>query len=65
MDPTTCPYDGHDLAALDYSGGSVLLECEWCGAAWEWHRAWLRRVQEPDRERVIAAQSSDAPVTPR
>jgi hypothetical protein len=55
MEFTTCPYDGTDIDAEDYSGGSVLLRCDHCGAAWEWHNAWIRRVSEPDRERVRAA----------
>jgi hypothetical protein len=52
MEFTTCPYDGTDITAEDYSGGSVLLRCEQCGAAWERHNAWIHRVVEPDRERV-------------
>ncbi len=56
MDFTTCPYDGTELVAENVSGGSVLLGCEWCSARWEWHNAWIRRVVEPDRDRVIAVQ---------
>jgi len=55
MEFTTCPYDGTDVTAEDYSGGSALLRCEHCGAAWEWHNAWIRRIAEPDRDRVRAA----------
>lgn len=47
-----CPYDGTTIAAEHFSGGSMLLRCEHCGAAWEWHNAWVRRVAEPDRSRV-------------
>ncbi len=55
MEFTTCPYDGTDISAEDYSGGSVVLRCDWCGAGWEWHNSWIRRIAEPDREKVRAA----------
>jgi len=53
----TCPYDGSRIDAEHYSGGSVLLRCEHCGAAWEWHNAWIRRVAEPDRARLRAQRA--------
>jgi hypothetical protein len=52
---TQCPYDGTEIEAEVLSGGSMLLTCPRCSAAWEWHGAWLRRVREPDREAVITA----------
>jgi len=33
------------------------LTCPACDAAWEWHGAWLRRVREPDRDRMIEARN--------
>ena len=56
MDLTQCPYDGTPIDADAYSGGSVLLECPCCGASWEWHNALVRRIHEPDRERVLEAR---------
>jgi len=56
MEFTKCPYDGAKIEA-EYSGGSTLLSCSTCGAAWEWHNAWLRRVREPDREAVRTARA--------
>jgi len=69
VDITQCPYDGTPIDAEAYSGGSVLLDCPCCGAAWEWHSALVRRVREPDRERILAARSAvdqaSEPATPR
>ena len=53
---TQCPYDSMPIEAEALSGGSMLLTCSHCSAAWEWHGAWLRRVREPDREAVINAR---------
>ena len=47
---TQCPYDRTPIEAESLSGGSMLLTCPPCAAAWEWHGAWLRRVREPDRD---------------
>jgi hypothetical protein len=47
-----CPYDGEMIAAETVAGGSLLLTCDVCGASWELHGAWIRRVAEPDREAV-------------
>ena len=52
MQLTQCPYDGSDICVETLSGGSVLLSCDWCGAAWEWHGAWIHRVTAPDKEAV-------------
>jgi hypothetical protein len=57
---TRCPYDASPIEAETYSGGSALLSCSTCGAAWEWHNAWLRRVREPDREAVRRARAGNA-----
>jgi hypothetical protein len=54
---TQCPYDHSTIEAEQFSGGSVILTCPACDAAWEWHGAWLRRVREPDRERMIDARA--------
>jgi hypothetical protein len=51
-----CPYDGTEITAEKLSGGSLLLSCECCQAAWELHGVWIRRVAEPDRRAVRAAR---------
>jgi len=51
-----CPYDGTPISVESLSGGSMLLSCDACTAAWEWHGAWIGRVRAPDRERVLAAR---------
>ncbi len=56
MELTQCPYDGTPIEAEALSGGSMLLSCPQCSAAWEWHGAWLRRVREPDRGAVRIAR---------
>lgn len=61
MELVNCPYDGTEVSAEMYSGGSMLLRCEHCGAAWEQHNAWVRRVGEPDRSRLQAAPASRTP----
>ena len=53
---TQCPYDSTPIDAEVLSGGSMLLTCSRCSAAWEWHGAWLRRVREPDRKAVLMAR---------
>ena len=57
MELTQCPYDYTTIEAETFSGGSVVMTCPACEAAWEWHGAWLRRVREPDRDKMIAARS--------
>jgi hypothetical protein len=59
---TRCPYDASPIEAAMYPGGSTLLTCSTCGAAWEWYRTWLRRIREPDRDLVRAARATDEPV---
>jgi hypothetical protein len=59
-----CPYDRSPIQAEVCSGGSLLLKCECCGAEWEWHGAWLRRLQEPDREAVRNAREAGATPEP-
>jgi hypothetical protein len=59
MEFTRCPYDASPIEAETYSGGSALLSCSTCGAAWEWHNAWLRRVREPDRDAVRRARAGN------
>jgi hypothetical protein len=51
---TQCPYDSVQLDAETVSGGSVVLVCPACDAAWETHGAWVTRLREPDRERWLA-----------
>ena len=53
--------EGVAITAEVCSGGSVVLTCPACGAAWEWHGAWLRRFREPDREKMRAARSNTKP----
>ena len=66
MELTQCPYDSTPIEAEALSGGSMLLTCGRCAAAWELHGAWLRRVREPDREAVRMAreESPNAKSTP-
>ena len=52
-----CPYDSTEIEAETFSGGSVILACPACEAAWEWHGAWLRRLREPVRDKVIEARN--------
>jgi len=59
---TRCPYDASPIEAEAQSGGSTLLSCSTCDAAWEWYRTWLRRVREPDREAVRLARAGREPV---
>ena len=54
---TQCPYDHTGIEAEAWSGGSVVLSCPACDAAWEWHGAWLRRIREPDRDKVLEARA--------
>lgn len=52
MELQQCPYDGAAIEAESYSGGSIVLTCPDCGAAWEWHNALVWRIREPDRDTV-------------
>jgi hypothetical protein len=60
---TQCPYDSTPIEAEVLSGGSMLLTCSACDAAWELHGAWLRRVREPDRDAVRMAREERSPET--
>jgi hypothetical protein len=53
---TQCPYDGAQVEVEISSGGSLLLTCVACGAAWERHGAWTGRICEPDRQKLLAAR---------
>lgn len=65
-----CPYDGSAVEVDSYSGGSFMLTCRTCGAAWEVHNVLSRRVTEPDwdaarRHRARAAVDAERdPVPP-
>jgi hypothetical protein len=52
-----CPYDATAISAQAFSGGSLMLTCERCGAAWEAHNSLVRRVIEPVWDEVQAAQA--------
>jgi hypothetical protein len=54
---TQCPYDGTRIEAEVVAGGSLLLSCVCCGATWEWHGGWVRRIEEPDREAIRDART--------
>jgi hypothetical protein len=63
-----CPYDGSEISAEAYSGGSFLLSCDHCGAVWEAHNSLVYRVEEPDwavvqeaRERLAAEEAAAHP----
>jgi hypothetical protein len=55
---TLCPYDNTPIETEAHSGGSVVLSCPVCDAAWEWHGAWIGRFREPVRERVLEARGA-------
>ncbi len=63
-----CPYDGSAVEVDSYSGGSFMLTCRTCGAAWEVHNVLTRRVAEPDwdaaRRHRGRAAITDAPPVP-
>ena len=59
MELTQCPYDHTPIEAETFSGGSVVLSCPACDAAWEWHGAWLRRVREPHRDKARATRTNE------
>jgi hypothetical protein len=61
---TQCPYDGTRIDAEVVAGGTLLLTCTCCGASWEWHGAWMRRVTEPDREAVREARAAERSTNP-
>jgi hypothetical protein len=56
-----CPYDGTQIEAEAYSGGSFLLSCTACGAEWEAHNSLVLRVTAPDWDAVRRAKA-EAPV---
>jgi hypothetical protein len=56
---TRCPYDAAPIEAETDWRGPALLACPTCGAVWEWHNSWLRRIHEPDREAVRTARRRD------
>lgn len=47
MELRNCPYDQTPITIAQRSGGSLLLSCGHCGAQWERHGAWLRKLEEP------------------
>jgi hypothetical protein len=57
---TQCPYDGEAVEAVIASGGSLVVACPACDAAWEWHGAWIRRVRAPDRDKLLRARAGVA-----
>jgi hypothetical protein len=59
---TRCPYDASTIEPETDWRGPARLSCAVCGAAWEWHNAWLRRIREPDREAVLRARAERQPV---
>ena len=61
MEFTRCPYDASPIEAETDWRGPALLACPTCGAVWEWHNSWLRRVREPDREAVREARRGHRP----
>jgi hypothetical protein len=55
-----CPYDGTPLDAEVAGDGRLLLTCASCAAGWEAQGSHVRRVRNPDRERMIAARQTHA-----
>jgi hypothetical protein len=64
MNLTQCPYDGAKVEVEISSGGSLLLTCVACSAAWERHGAWTGRIREPDREKLLAARRYGSAIAP-
>jgi hypothetical protein len=62
MDFAKCPYDAGPIESEPYLGDAKLLSCTTCGAAWESHPTWLRRVREPDLDTVRTAQAEREPL---
>ena len=60
-----CPYDATLISAEAFSGGSLMLTCERCGAAWEAHNSLIRRVIEPRGTRSRPPRPSCATTPPR
>lgn len=58
---TRCPYDASPIEAEGDWRAPALLACPTCGAVWEWHNSWLRRVREPDRQAVLRARRDPKP----
>jgi hypothetical protein len=48
-----CPYDGAELEAEATPGGSLLITCPACDAVWETHGAWVGRLRQPNRDKVL------------
>ena len=61
MNLTQCPYDGAPIEAEVASGGSLVVVCPECDAAWEAHGAWVRRVRGPDRDKLVASRREQDP----
>jgi hypothetical protein len=57
MELTQCPYDGTAISVETLSGGSLLLRCSSCEAAWERHGVWIGRLRPPDRHLLRAARA--------
>jgi hypothetical protein len=53
MNLVQCPYDGAQLEAEVTPGGTLLITCPACDAVWETHGAWVGRLREPDREKML------------
>ena len=60
MNLQRCPYDGTPIEAEAYSGGSFLLSCTACGAAWEAHNSLVLRVSDPDWDAARRAKADSA-----
>ncbi len=57
MELRQCPYDETPVAFERVGPDAVLVRCDHCGARWEWHNAYLRRIEDPDVEAVRQRQS--------
>ena len=57
---TQCPYDGAQLDVEAVSGGSTVLVCPTCDAAWETHGTWVTRLRAPDRDKWLAERQTDS-----
>jgi hypothetical protein len=50
-----CPYDGSPISVRRF-GDSFEISCDACGAGWEMHGSFLRRLRPPDAETMKAVR---------
>jgi hypothetical protein len=56
MTLTLCPYDGTHISVGVARTGAVVIECQTCEAAWEYHTTWITQLRKPNRSKARAAR---------